>query len=475
VSGKQTEVRKLLQIAEAQRYTWEYTGSGHIMVTAPGGDKTFVASTPHSDRGLIDVRMRLKRIGVKFPVANKKRAAAPPPPPGDPVFIEPVPPAPAGDDPPGTDQEGTPVPKFSEIARVTGDGPAPRRDDTLMPISEIANNLPLAAYLVWQHIMDEIRSGAGDTRRHVLQGIEGWEWLGSRQGMITKAWPDLAPVDYDYDPPRMPAERRLLGAYLSGSRNMAVLRTGSRERKTLWWVRENWVEVPASGAMDLSHGGARQEDWWQRKVTPEEAGETREPARVTTLHRCPDCAFTTRSAASLGTHKAKLSGQQHPRGTWPCPVDGCPEVRGDTASLGNHVSRDHRALGLTVCRVCGSVFTSKAERSAHAARQHPTRVHVAVHDDTEVEVGAGPRVEPPVSVQPPAAVAPSAPQLSAEAGTQAPEDPATYLQRVINEAGQVPALRARISALEEENATLRERDDQVAAWLRAYPFRRDTE
>lgn len=482
MSSKATEVRKLLRAAEEQGFTYERSNAGHWKVTSPDGQVAKLSSTPHSDRGVTDNVMRLRRIGYEPPLPPKpksKRSADQQDP--DPDHVpDPNPVSPT--------EEDQSMAKLSEVARVTGGVlpvPPDDDDDDLMPSTQIADNLPLAGYLVWQHVMDEIR--ASDGKRHPLRGVDGWEWLGSRQGMISRIWPDLARPDYSTEPATMPQERRLLGAYLTGSRNMAVLETGSKERRTLWWVREDWAEVPASSALTLANT-PQNEDWWQRKVTPEEAGETRGAFPVTSMFRCPDCAFTTHTASSLGTHKAKLAGTAHPTGRWPCPVEWCKEVRGDTTALANHLSRDHRALGLHTCRVCGDVFESKAERASHAARMHGSGRRTVTSE--EAIRGLAQTSSPPLVSAPRAPVAPtpaSVPVVTEAAPTVVPApvvaqpaaDAASYLQQVIADAARLPLIEARVrelerrnTELEEENDRLRKRDQELATWLNSYPFKR---
>lgn len=525
--GKRQEINELLRVATKQGFTYEQDGAGHWHVTAPEGvsgrhgSDTSIASTPRSDIGVNNARSALKGIGLVLNTAPKKKQkkrsdkpervaqvpqvlfsgqGSPPTPPANPSTTQ-------------ERQEGNQVPKIEDIARIKGGALEKAASEKgtgsnkpFIAVHEIQDNLALAAQWVHQHIIEDIMKS--DTyRESQLKDMWGYEWSGSRQRMISKIWPDLDKPNYHVTPPSMPVERRLLGNYLSASRHMAPLRPGSQTRLTLWWVRRDWVEVPDSllKRLDTSY------NWWEGKVTPEEAGENRVPEPVTVtklatppgqqqidgvLHRCQYCHFASTSGRSLGTHKARLSDKEHPQGRFSCPVSGCQEVRGDITSLANHVSKDHRDLGLQTCRICGEVTLNRAARIDHQLRMHPnafkrtdTSADAALHfsESTDVEVSSQTPAPASTTLQVPATggtaeVVPVRPDEGTAhvVPTALASDPLAYLQAVLSEVGTlrersaaVNGLEHRLEELEKENVTLRERDRLIAEWVRSYPFLND--
>lgn len=532
--GKQQEINELLRFASKQGFTYEEDGSGHWHVTAPEGvsgrhgSDTRIPSTPRSDIGVNNARSGLKGIGVVFNTAPKKKrkklkdepervAQVPqvlfseqgspptPPPPTTPTTQDPQ-----------DQQEGNQVPKIEDIVRVSGGALEKTTGETVVKpagskpfiaVHEIQDNLALAAQWVWQHIIEDVMK-QGTHRESQLRDMWGYEWAGSRQGMISKIWPELDKPNYHVSPPSMPLERRLLGNYLSASRHMAPIRPGSQTKLTLWWVRRDWVEISDSLLRRLD---ATSSNWWEGKVTPEEAGETRAPEPVTVsrlvnpatqreigdvLHRCPLCHFVSDNARSLGTHKARLSDKDHPQGKFSCPVNGCQEVRGDITALANHVSKEHRDLGLQTCRICGEVALNRTARIEHQMRMHPdafkrneTPHDAALHflGSVDAEIRSQVPAPTPVALPAPASnVQTSAVPVRPDNGvphavpTELASDPLAYLQAVLSEVGTlrersaaVGGLEQRLEELEQENVTLRERDRRIAEWVRSYPFLND--
>jgi hypothetical protein len=354
--------------------------------------------------------------------------------------------------------------------------------------------------------------------------------------MIASIWPNLPKVNYNVNPPAMSEEQRRLAMWLSQSGNMAPLSSGSATKKTIWWVSKQWIEVTG----DFIQRRVGKPNWWEEKVSLVEAGETRRPQPVTITHvqptapattpatapatvtaprpaspvahtapatqqpidpgitifRCKYCAYESTSNRSLGTHNGRLGDKRHPTGRFPCPVTTCREVRPDVDALGSHLSKDHRDLGLEICRTCGHVSKNRTDRIDHQMRMHegayvrqPT-MGGALAFAQELD-GAETWPQAPASgmVHVPAA---SAPALTAPSNSPAPVtsfemngingiDALSNLQKILLDAevararaAAIPGLEARLAELEEENTDLRERDHKIAEWLRSYPFLNDS-
>ena len=72
---------------------------------------------------------------------------------------------------------------------------------------------------------------------------------------------------------------RVIGDYLRKSHNMRLLEKGNPTKMSVWWVSQTWNPAPVA-IMNVNTLGT-DHAWWERKVTPEEAGENRPPAPVT--------------------------------------------------------------------------------------------------------------------------------------------------------------------------------------------------
>lgn len=146
----------------------------------------------------------------------------------------------------------------------------------------------------------------------------GYYLLGTVQSYVTRLWGSNSP------------DLRLIRAFLKASSNVVVVeqrKQGGRSESKIF-VRNDWnpaLAVPVAG------GGGRRDaiDERARKLTPEEAGETRPeaPVQVTKLPekksspyvgpipetidlgngtlRCGACGYETTSTTSMGSHKRK--------------------------------------------------------------------------------------------------------------------------------------------------------------------------
>ncbi len=380
----QKDINQVLQDAKNQGFTiGDIDGGGHRTVISPNGERTTVATTPKNNRSIMNDVGKLVRLGFvprhkppKKKVKNEEltvdaEVAS--------VLREP------GD---------MAVPTFGELARVVPAKkpeptataptvPSPNRSSRrteIMPANEILKNLQLAGWLVWQHIVDEIHAHPDASRVVKMRGITGYQWKGSRHGMISRVWPGLAPVDYSKSPPAMSDERRELCKYLTQSKNMAVIQEGFKYEKTTWWISQVWNDVDPNKLV------ATTGNWWEDKVTREEAGETRPAEPVTVKFKCPLCPFTSATQAGLSGHKGRTQGE-HAQGNYPCPVGDCVEVRTTAELFGNHVTKDHRELGLGVCRICEppSVHESHDARRKHLNDAHSFQVGIGLPHGAEVD------------------------------------------------------------------------------------------
>lgn len=379
------EVSQLIRRCRSQGFIYlGIDGAGHHRLLTPAGAEVSIPSTPKSYSGLMTAVVRLKRHGYEVtkpqkPKRKNRRKLAK---------------AAAARQPAIKIKEEV-MPKIEEVARITQpkDDSVPlsvpvvvtkRKTTDIMPEAEILQNLPLAGWVVWQHIVEEINAAPDASRVRTLQGRPGYEWQGSRNGVISKIWPRMPQVDYSTTPATMTDERRQLNKYLTVSRNMAVLNAGDRYNKTVWWVSINWSETDPSKVMQNSG------NWWEDKVTPQEAGEDRPAAPVQITHKCDECSFVTANKASLGTHRAKFLGREHPLGKYPCPVAGCLEIRADAIAINGHVSRDHRELGLGMCLKCDppKIFENQTERRQHTANFHGITPRAVINARLAAEAAA---------------------------------------------------------------------------------------
>lgn len=466
--SKAGQIKELLRDASAQGFTHKAVSNGHIEVYTPdrirwtptGKRSVQITGTPGSDSAVRTARSKLEGIGYRPPrPPKKKRKKA---------------------------KEGSAgVSRLGDVARVTvsGDRVPPELKTRLhrdgpLPVDQIMDDVELAAWLVWERIHTDLQRQGNVTKRVLQDRYHGYEWRGSRTGVMREIWPELPRPDYSVTPTEMDVRMRALSRYLTSSRNMAVLVPGDASRMTLWWVSETWREVKPNVLPDLPA------NWWESKVTPQEAGEDREPGPVTVttftpadpqpatidgveVYYCEDCHYRSTSEKSVKIHASRLRffNKPHSQGRFECPVPDCLEVRTDPDSLGNHLSRDHRTTDLTICRTCGELFASRSDMVHHKLETHPEAYPVRVSRQSKAQPAAAP------------AAAPAPPAVSEPGPLQVAPDPAAYLKALIDDNERMreqlaglPGLEARLAELEAENAELRAKYDKVSAWLRDYPF-----
>lgn len=382
----QKDINQVLQDAKNQGFTiGDIDGGGHRTVMAPDGSRLTVATTPKNNRSVMNDIGKLVAKGFvprgKPPKKKVKNQEVTVDAEVASILKEP---------------EDTTVPTFGELARVTPAKEKPEQQKAtvnvnksshrteIMPASDILRNLQLAGWVVWQTIVDEIHANPDASRVTNMRGIPGYEWKGSRHGMISRVWPGLAPVDYSTQPATMSDERRELCKYLTQSKNMAVIKDGHKYEKTTWWISLKWNDVDPNKLV------ATTGNWWEDKVTREEAGETRQAEPVMSKFKCPLCPFTSASAQGLAGHKGRMQGE-HPQGKYQCPVGECVEVRTTPELFANHVSKDHRELQLGVCRLCEppSIHENQDARRRHLNAAHGFQVGVGAtveRDFSDVEL-----------------------------------------------------------------------------------------
>jgi DNA-binding MarR family transcriptional regulator len=138
---------------------------------------------------------------------------------------------------------------------------------------------------------------------------DGFEIRGSISSYIRKASREATGHDCDND--RVTQVRN----YLRYTHNVVGIR--QTEDKFVWliFIRGEWNEYDA--VLPLVFGLVTTErankNWYERKVTPAEAGETRPVAPVKTEYQCRECGDRFPSSAALGGHTVKLHrGQENP-------------------------------------------------------------------------------------------------------------------------------------------------------------------
>lgn len=157
---------------------------------------------------------------------------------------------------------------FKDIARVTARG----RD--LPDISE--GELKTNAWLVHQLILSKAQQG--NYRRISFEGIPGLEWIGYAASAMRDLWPAIPSRREDDSPAQLAV--RAVSRYLTSTKNMVCLDHGP-DRQSRWFVREEWNDSPPAGGLRSTRRELR--------VTPQEAGEDREPAPVEMEYECPHC------------------------------------------------------------------------------------------------------------------------------------------------------------------------------------------
>lgn len=433
MSGSQ-EIRKIINDAEGQGFTFERNTSGHYRATAPvgvsgpaGKKVTTISCSPKSPAGVRLALSNLAAIGYippkhrqhpQYAAAQQRKQENN----GNVVVQEVQETAVSQEiDMAHTSKEPGTYP-VRDIVRITGKdlpsvegekeeaAPTPTRYtlDKIMPREEIKENLSLAAELVWQQVIDHITSGQmPGTAMPGPEGEPGWRWEHSRTVVINELWPGLQALGQAglHKPNDIV---RAMAGFLKRSHNMYLIKQGSPTQTSVWWIRGSWRQAPLT-VMNLSKQDVK--NWWEQRVTPQEAGEDRLPEPVTTsfdptlveraqqaqqeqeqsrplpllspppvratrpavpsgkpdMVKCPKCSFFDTTMA-LGSHQGKLAGREHPQGTFPCML--CPRVRSAPAALAQHLVKDHPEATFVVCRVCGKPYQNSQQRARHMSDDH---------------------------------------------------------------------------------------------------------
>lgn len=261
------------------------------------------------------------------------------------------------------------MPTLKELAHVTVRGRDLIDDDT-----------QTEAWMLYSLVREATR----DEDAYTHNNEAGFSWAGSVHEKVLELWPSLPTDRFDKQTAN---KRQRITDYLKKSGNMVCLQRGNLHRPSIWWLRDEW-----SWQKPTTQTSSKMSDA-ERRLTPTEAGEDREPAPVTVTHRepdalvgavklldssthdCPQCPARFLTSFQLHSHMSKNSGREHQQGRYPCPL--CPTVVNSTATLSQHVSRRHRNGG-QVCSVCGHVSPSgRSEAMRHQREVHGVKFGVA--------------------------------------------------------------------------------------------------
>lgn len=247
------------------------------------------------------------------------------------------------------------MPELKDIARVSMRGRDLDEDD-----------IQTQAWMLWSHMRDK------DTEATPLKDQPGYSWTGSIHELVLDLWPSLPSQRTDPVTAKM---RTSLVTYLRDTGNVICLQKGNMHRQSVWWLRDTFSYDPPKPAPPTPKELAS--TYAERKLTPHEAGEDREPALVETQHQCPKCPARFNSRQALQVHKAKLGDRPHPQGSFPCKH--CHEVFSAAERLANHFSRFHAKVGQSVCHSCGEITPNRG-----ASMRHQIEVHGALYGRAKV-------------------------------------------------------------------------------------------
>jgi hypothetical protein len=188
-----------------------------------------------------------------------------------------------------------------------------------------AGTVSAAAALVWEGMAgraklsdnsnprssDEEVRGAFYRRNTIVPvGIAGYEWHGAVRQIVRDVWPAMS------DEEDIEKLNRDVNAYLAATGN-AICVINKKGHTPVWWVRAIWTDAtPGEQAL---RGPERRTDEHrlrqEARITPAQAGETRDPEPVKTLYQCtwPRCkrapfdSETGRTAHHLRDHRSARS------------------------------------------------------------------------------------------------------------------------------------------------------------------------
>lgn len=151
-----------------------------------------------------------------------------------------------------------------------------------------------SAWMLWHAVRNRaIKDHAPQVARH---RVEGLEWRGNVKAVARTLWGGLKLKPNRQESAQAAHARTLLYKYLAQTGNMVC------EERNLgmsrWWIRNTFNDAPVS-VVSVQSFTAR-----ERKLTPEEAGETRPAEPVTTKFKCTfsECAETFDTTHSRMLH-----------------------------------------------------------------------------------------------------------------------------------------------------------------------------
>jgi len=168
--------------------------------------------------------------------------------------------------------------RFEEIARVTARG---HGLDTVGDGSEKSNS-----FLVHQAILTDINSTRGKPEvfwRADPSGarVEGYIWYGAMASVVEALWPVESKVK---DPVTKQGMGVLINKYLRHTNNAVCIDRHGKDRTPKWWIRSTWNDAPPPSSSALP---GVVPTYAERRLTADEAGETRSPAPIEVRHAEP--------------------------------------------------------------------------------------------------------------------------------------------------------------------------------------------
>jgi DNA-directed RNA polymerase subunit RPC12/RpoP len=258
----------------------------------------------------------------------------------------------------------------------------------------------------WEEMLSSC--GEHDKLTHQKFGV-GFLYVGTVSGAIRKVSKEVTGHDCDNTRVKMVRE------FLRYSHNVVVLEKVKDYTHKIF-IRAEWNEgqtavLLAGGERDNS----RPENWFERKVTPEEAGETMKPEPVKKEWECKQCGERFDSTPKLARHAiddhtdtdrtyvCKHCGQEfdnpnalggHTRSKHPVVSYVCDECGADMETNFKLVHHKRLAHGEVECEVCGRKIGNELSLVKHMKRAHgvdkpdqpdkPTAINAVQHDDNAI-------------------------------------------------------------------------------------------
>lgn len=293
-SSLKKDHRLTVRRAKAQGFKFVRSAGNHYKVYDPQGNYlTSTGTTPSDHNGYKNLKADLDKAGYLPPDEFKRRKK-------EAARAERLAAAREQDQEGTTDdsQESDDVPKLGDVARVT-QAKDKSADGELMPAAQILKDLPMAAELLWEKVIEKIKEEGPHPL--VVGTVSGYRWEGSRDEAIRDLWPSIrrSTPGQAVDPRKL-----ALARYMKTTQNMVCLDQGNRYKKSVWWVRASFSRTELSNEAQTN---------MERRLTAQEAGEDRAPAPVTVSRfapdnvldtRCPECALEI-NAADLDEHRLK--------------------------------------------------------------------------------------------------------------------------------------------------------------------------